>query len=503
MRTLYRASRVHTLSHAETGEWILVDGRHVERVGAGDPPTADRIVDLPGATILPGFVDSHVHLTGTGMSVATPAVAEARSAAELLRAVSEIGVAKSGARLAHGFDETKWELQGLPGIEDLDEAAGEPLILVRVDGHAVLANSAALASSGALEMEGVRHDSSGRPSGLATREAAARLQAWFAEELDDGEIEGYQLQAASLGASRGVTSGHEMSVPMIRGIRDLEVLLRHRDRLPMDVITYVASTDIPLVMDMQVPAIGGDLFLDGSIGAHTAALSGPYADLDSEGVLYFEDDELCEFLHNAHLAGLQVGVHAIGDRAIDQAVRCWGRVYSALDSRQRRHFRARRHRIEHCEMPNEDHLEQLAILGLAVSVQPAFDAEWGSPGRLYELRLGEDRAFAMNPFRSMLDRGLEVGGGSDTPITNFDPAAGIRALEQHHNPIQSLSREEAIRLFTRGGARLAHLEDKKGHLGPGTHADFAAYENDPLTEADMSSLRPLLTVSLGREVHAV
>lgn len=503
MRTLYRASRVHTLSHPETGEWILVDERHVERVGTGDPPSADRIVDLPGATVLPGFVDSHVHLTGTGISAATPAVAEARSAAELIRAVPGIGVGKSGVRFAHGFDESKWEPRGLPSIEDLDDASPDPFILVRVDGHAAVANSAALASSGALELEGIQRDSAGEPTGVALREASARLQAWFAEGLDDGEVEGYQLQAASLGASRGVTCAHEMSVPKVRGVRDLGVLLRHRDRLPIDIVTYVASTDIPLVMDMQAPAIGGDLFLDGSIGAHTAALSEPYADLDDEGVLYYEDDELCEFFHNAHLAGLQVGVHAIGDRAIDQAVRCWGRVYQALDSRQRRHFRARRHRIEHCEMPDEDHLEQLAMLGLAVSVQPSFDAEWGHPGRLYELRLGEHRAFSMNPFRSMLERGLEVGGGSDTPITNFDPAEGIRALEQHHNPLQSVSREDAIRLFTRGGARLAHMDDKKGHLGPGTHADFAAYENDPLAEADTSSLRPVLTVSLGREVHAV
>ncbi len=108
----------------------------------------------------------------------------------------------------------------------------------------------------------------------------------------------------------------------------------------------------------------------------------------------------------------------------------------------------------------------------------------------------------MNPFRSLLDRGLEVGAGSDSPITAIDPLVGIAAFERHHDPAQRLSREQAIRAYTIGSARLAHLEDKKGALEPGSHADFAAFERDPMQAQSLDGLRPILTVSLGREVFA-
>jgi predicted amidohydrolase YtcJ len=154
-------------------------------------------------------------------------------------------------------------------------------------------------------------------------------------------------------------------------------------------------------------------------------------------------------------------------------------------------------------MPDGDLLERAAVLGLGISVQPSFDAEWGHPGGLYEQGLGWERAAGMNPFRGMLERGLVVGAGSDSPVTTIDPMAGITAFESHHEPSQRLSRDEAARLFTVGAARLAHQEDKKGSLEPGKHADFAAYEVDPLREASLEGIRPVLTVSLGRDVYAV
>jgi predicted amidohydrolase YtcJ len=183
-------------------------------------------------------------------------------------------------------------------------------------------------------------------------------------------------------------------------------------------------------------------------------------------------------------------------------LRTWERIYGTLDSRARRHFRARRHRIEHFEMPTSAHVERAAALGLAISIQPAFDALWGQRGGLYEVRLGWERAAGMNPFRSLLERGLEVGVGSDSPITPLDPMAALAALEGHHDPAQRLSRAEAIRLHTIGSARLAHQEGKKGSLEPGAHADLAAYELDPFEAEDLEDLRPVLTVSMGREVSA-
>jgi predicted amidohydrolase YtcJ len=502
VKTLYRARRVYTLGHPAVGEWLLVDDRHVERVGIGEPPAAERVVDLPETTILPGFIDAHVHLTGTTLSAIGIPLEKARSAQELLGFVAEELTHQPSKILAHGFDESHWDRPDLPSLSDLDDLSDVPTILIRADGHIALANTAAIERSAATQEDGVDRDGDGRITGVVRRQANRRLQRWFHEALTDHELRELQLQATATAASRGVTCVHEMAIPPQHGRREVEVLLEHRQQLPVDVMVYVAEKDIPWIMDLGLETLGGDLSLDGSIGARTAAMSAAYIDGDGNGVLYEEDDELAQVFHNAHLGGLQVAVHAIGDQAIEQALRVWERVYRTLDSRQRRHFRARRHRIEHFEMPANDQIERAAALGLAISVQPGFDAEWGHPGQLYERRLGPQRAAGMNPFWTLLGRGLEVGAGSDSPVTPLDPMYGVWSLENHHNAGQRMSREEAIRLFTIGSARLAHLEEKKGSLRPGMQADFAAYEADPLTAPDIADLRPVLTVSRGREVFA-
>jgi predicted amidohydrolase YtcJ len=484
-----------------TGEWLLVDERHVQRAGSGEPPAADRVVDLPGATIVPGFVDTHVHLTPTGIALLNEEVEGARSAADLLAVARARAREPADAVWLQGFDETRWDDPALPTLADLDGVTPLPLAIWRADGHICLANSPAIEKGGVADADGVERAPGGGYSGRVTKEANDRLHRWFAHTLTDHEVQELQLRAAALAASRGVTTVHEMSMPAGQGLRDLEVLLGHRDKLPVDTVPIVATTDIPQIMDLRLPAIGGDLPVDGSIGARTAALAAPYTD-GGDGATYLADEVMEQFFLAGHHAGLQVGVHAIGDRAIEQVLAAWERVYASLDSRGRRHFRARRHRVEHFEMATTGQIERAAMLGLAASVQPAFDATWGHGGGLYEQGLGPERAARMNPFRTMLERGMELGSGSDTPVTPVDPMLGVEAFERHHDPAQRLARAEALRVSTVGGARLAHQEDKKGTLEPGAHADLVAYDGDPLTAPEPRTLRPILTVSLGREVFA-
>ena len=500
MRTLYRASRVHTFSPFGDGEWVLVDGRHIERVGSGEPPAADGVVDLPGTTVLPGFIDAHVHLTGSGMLLDGLDLTSATSRDHLLALVREHLGTRPGQAIGVGFDESRWSDPVFPSLGDLDALSSEPLILMRTDGYVSLANTPALEGSEVASLAGVDRAPGGAPTGVVREPANSRLQRWHFESMSDSEIEGAQLRAAMLAAARGVTCVHEMAIPDKRGRRDIEVLLARRQDLPFDVLVYIADRDIPWIMDLGLRTIGGDLFLDGSIGARTAALMAPYEDAEGSGQLTHDDDELAEFLHNAHLGGLQAGLHVIGDAAIEQGLRVWERVYHSLDSRGRRHFRARRHRLEHFEMASPHHVERAAALGLAISIQPAFDSTWGGDGMMYERRLGAERAGRMNPFRTLIERGLEVGGGSDSPVTPLDPMEGIWALENHHNPAQRMSREQAVRLYTIGGARLGHFA-KKGRLEPGSAADFAVFDADPLDVPDLRGLRPVLTVSRGREVH--
>jgi predicted amidohydrolase YtcJ len=502
VRTLYRASRVHTLGHPRTGEWLVVDDRHVQRVGTGDPPEADRLVELPGATILPGLIDSHVHLTSTGLSLRSDETAAVRSAEALLALAAERSTRGTDPVVLQGFDETRWERPRTPTLSEMDAALDGPLAILRADGHVSLMNSAAIRAAEVEGLEGLEIGPDGAPTGRVTREANRAVHRWLAATRTEHAIEELQLEAAGLAAARGVTALHEMSMPMEDGERDLEVLLRHRGKLPVDVVPIVATMDVPRAIELGLSAIGGDLATDGSVGARTSALSAPYRDRDDGGVSYYGDDELAGFFHDAHGAGLQVGVHAIGDRAIEQVLSAWERIYAGLDSRERRHFRARRHRVEHFEMPTDHHVERAAMLGLAVSVQPAFDLLWGHDGGLYEVGLGPERAARMNPFRTMLQRGIVLGAGSDAPVTPLDPWLAIAAMERHHAPAERLSRVEAIRVHTVGSARLAHQEEKKGSLEPGMHADFCAYDADPFDVPDADGLRPVLTVSLGREVFA-
>ncbi len=502
MRTLYRAARVHTLSYPATGEWLLIDERHVQRVGTGDPPQADRVVDLPGTTIVPGFIDTHVHLSGTGESLDNEDVRLVRSGAELLALAGARAADGDGPVFLCGFDESGWGDATAPTLAELDAVTPRALVIRRADGHVALANTAAILAAGVSAERGADHDPQGALTGRVSQEAMRRLDRWLSLRRSDHEVQELQLKGASLAAARGVTCVHEMSMPHELGMRDLQVFLAQRESLPVDAVPVVATMDIPQAIDLGLASIGGDLPVDGSIGARTAFLFSPYADGSGTGVAYYADDELAGFFHGGHAAGLQVGVHAIGDAAIEQVLTAWERVYQTLDSRERRHFRARRHRIEHFEMASTGQVERAAMLGLAVSVQPAFDLLWGGPGELYEIGLGPERSSSMNAFRSMLDRGVELGAGSDAPVTPLDPMIGVAALERHHDPRQRLSRFEAIRVHTVGGARLAHQEEKKGALGPGMHADFAAFDRDPFEADVVEGLRPVLTVSLGREVFA-
>lgn len=502
MRTLYQAPLVRTLAYPQTGSWVLVDERHIQRAGSGDPPRADRVVDLPGATIVPGMIDAHVHLTRTGLALDNADVEAAGSAEELLRLAEVRAAAGDDVVILQGFDETNWADPRLPTAEELEGAVDRPLLIRRADGHVSLANEAAIRQAGIVEAPGLER-APGQPlAGVLTQEANDLIGRWAMQSLSEHQIQELQLRAAGLAASRGVTTVHEMSMPHDTGERDLAVFLEHRGNLPVDTVLLIATMDVGRVMELGMGAVGGDLPVDGSIGARTAALAAPYIDGEGAGVLYHDDDQLAELFHGGHSAGLQVGVHAIGDRAIEQVLGVWERVYRSLDSRERRHFRARRHRIEHFSMATGRQIERAAMLGLAASVQPTFDQAWGQQGGLYESRLGADRAHGMHAIKSMLDRGIEVGAGSDAPVAPLDPWRSVHALQAAHDTTQRLSRFEAIRLHTLGSARLAYHDEKKGAIAPGFHADLVAYDADPFEVDDVSSLRPILTVSMGREVFA-
>jgi predicted amidohydrolase YtcJ len=485
---------------------VLVEaGRIAAVVPAAQAPTLrpDRVVDLGDATLLPGFVDAHVHLSATGLALHGADLHGAAHPAELLERVrAAADRLPDGPIWGDGWDETRFGRAALPSPAELAAAAGgRPVYLARVDGHQGLATLDLLGAAQALEAPGCARDAAGAPTGVVIDEANHRARRHALAALPDATLVAAQDAALALAARRGVASVHEMAGPDIGGRRDFELLLDRVERLPVEVVGYWGDADLDYVAERKLAQVGGDLFLDGSLGSHTAALSAPYEDQpDTRGVLYHDDAELTELYVRATLAGIQVGVHAIGDAAIGQALRCARRAVRTVGPTA---FTACRHRIEHVELLGSDGADRLAELGLAASVQPAFDAAWGGPDGMYARRLGPRRAKSMNPFADLWRRGVPTGGSSDSAVTPLDPWHGVAAAVHHHRASQRLGPAVAVEVFSLGGRVLARQERACGRVEVGQRADLTAFPGDVLA-ADPLTLEggeAIFTMVAGHLAH--
>lgn len=501
--TLIVADRVVTLGHARVqARAVLVRGGRITWVG-DDPASApehDTRVDLDGCTLGPAFVDAHVHLTPTGVSLRGLDLSGVRSGSELLQAVRTVAEQHTGRVLwGHGYDDHGFDDE-LPGPDEL--AAVTPhcaVYLSRTDGHSCLVDRHTLSASPLSRVEGVERDQHGQPTGVLRREANHIARRWAVGAMSAEELETARRTAATHAARMGIASVHEMGGPDVMGLADLDRWIE--GTWPIEVVPYWGGTDLSVVTERDLRQAGGDLFLDGSLGSHTAALLAPYTDGAENGSLYYGDDELTTFFRDATLAGIQVGVHAIGDAAVRQAVRCWKRVAGALPDYLSGEIRRLRHRIEHLELIPDGLLTDIAELGLVASVQPAFEETWGGPGGMYEARLGPERARTMNPYRTLADLGIPLAFGSDSNVTPMDPWAGVHAAQHRRVEEHALSRLEAVSASCLGGRYAARQDRYAGVVRAGMRADLAAWEGDPFRADDPRGARCVLTVTRGIRAH--
>lgn len=502
--TLLVADRVVTLGHARVdARAVLVRGSRVVWVGhdlSQAPPYRDR-VDLEGCVLGPAFVDAHVHLTPTGLSETGLDLTAVTSGEQLLRAVSNYADQHTGRVIwGHGFDPHRYPDE-LPGPHDLARAAeGRAVYLSRVDGHASLVDWYTLASAPLTRAQGVERDAAGNIVGLLRREANHIVRRWAVGALEDEELAAARRHAVRLAASRGIGSVHEMGGPDIMGLDDFDHWVR--GSWAIEVVPYWGGLDLEVPVSYGLHHGGGDVFLDGSLGSRTAALCAPYADHPGwSGSLELDDDTLTDWIEEATRAGLQVGVHAIGDAALLQVVRCLKAVLARLPENGRDVMRKLRHRIEHAELVPPEVLDELPELGVIASVQPAFEERWGGPEGMYEARLGPARARRMNPFRAFADRGVGVAFGSDANVTPMDPWGAVHAAERRRHPEHAVSRLEAVSMQTLGGRSAARQERFVGVVRAGQRADLAAFEGDPYEDEDPRGARCVLTVVQGRVAH--
>jgi predicted amidohydrolase YtcJ len=196
------------------------------------------------------------------------------------------------------------------------------------------------------------------------------------------------------------------------------------------------------------------------------------------------------YFATAEALGVSAGVHAIGDRAIEQCISTWERVLNGKPS-----IRGNRHFIEHFEIATQQHIDACARLGICLSMQPQFDALWGGTGRMYDVRLGTSRMRSMNALRRVRRAGAVLCGGDDSPVCDLDPLAGMQACLDHYEEDERLDAHEALAMYTVDAAYFGFAETRSGNIAPGLAADLAILDCDPLDGAPFSKCRVLETVS--------
>ncbi|MDR6685061.1 putative amidohydrolase YtcJ [Arthrobacter sp. 1088] len=482
--TLYRNGSIYTAADPFATA-MVVDGDTVAWVGSEQAATSIEdstmdVIDLRGALVAPGFVDSHAHLTETGLALAGLSLTGVRSGRELLDAVA--AASGSGTVIGHGWDETTWQDATLPTLEELEQASGgRQVYLSRIDVHSALVSSSLAASAGLAGMDGFSGDS-GRV--VRTAHTAARLAA---RSFSDAERSGYQERALHYAASNGYVALAEMSAPHICGPEDLRMAMSwNRQTGKPQVLPYwgeLASSEdhARTILDGLGPGVlglAGDLNIDGSIGSRTAALRQDYSDAPGQrGTLYLSADEAAKHLAACSLLGVQAGFHIIGDAGLDVALDALDAAAAEVGEQR---IRAAGHRFEHVELADQAAVEKLAKYSVTVSMQPAFDAMWGGSGGLYEQRLG-GRSKAMNTLAAFYASGVPITFGSDSPVTPLSPWSSIRACLEHSNLDQRISARAAFLGHTRAGWRATkHRNPLMGQLVPGAPASFAVWEVEEL-----------------------
>lgn len=485
--TLYRNGSVYSAADPFATA-MLVEGDTVAWVGSEHAAESLQdarmtVVDLQGALITPGFVDAHAHVTETGAALSSLDLTGAASLDELLDLVAKAAAGTQGLIAGYGWDESAWPERRVPTAAELDAASGHrPVYLARTDVHC-----AVVSGTLAAELKLAEHD--GWDNGFVVR-AAHALARTASRSMDLAQRSRYQQAALKHAASRGIIAVTEMAAPHLSTVADLRQLMGLEGSLGEDPLPQILPywgqlvqseselAEVTAPFEGRLIGLAGDLNMDGSLGARTAALRSPYADApESRGTLYLTAEQAGRHLALATRAGLQGGFHVIGDAGLDTVL---AGLRAAADEVGEERIRASHHRMEHLELADDDAIAELVRFGAVASMQPGFDAAWGGSGGLYEQRLGERNA-SMNRFASLLSAGVMVAVGSDSPVMPMSPWAAIRAAVSHSNPAERISARAAFIGHTRAGWRAAGAGNfMLGQLAPGAPASYAVWEVEEL-----------------------
>jgi len=453
-------------------------------------------MDLAGKTVLPGFIDSHVHFTWTGLRELALDFYPARTVDDVKSIVRQAALETASGNLIFGMGLNHYHFPDwkLPNSDELDAVAPDrPVFIVGVTGHYSLANGLCLKELNLpAETPGLGSDGSLRNS--ANSIAGQKMRTRFS--LEQG-LERLHRAAAKQAVAAGLTTVHALEGADQRNDPAVRALLGISKELPLHLVLWYQTMDVRAVQELGLNRIGGCILLDGDFGPHTAALLNPYVDQpDNRGTLYHTQEEINSFVDRAHRAGLQIAMHAVGDRAVEQALNAYEKAMSSWPRSDARH------RIEHFEIYDKTLAERARQMGIHIAIQPPFNTYFGGHSRLDPI-LGKERALRSDPVRSLIEAGLNVGGGSDSFVTPMKPLYGVHCAVNHSNPNERIEVERALKLYTSDNARMAFEEQQKGSIEVGKLGDLVVLDADP-TVVPSNSIKDIaveMTILGGQVVY--
>lgn len=469
------------------------------------------LIDLEGKVVLPGFIDSHMHLDELGIYLNMVDLRGVKSIEDLKHRVKDYAEkAKTTWILGHGWDQELFKERRWPTRWDLDSVVKDrPVMLSRICLHSAVLNTKAMELTDLLTMNShnVVKDENGEPIGIVKEEAFDLARKKFKETLSLDDYEKFLRDAMSYVSSYGVTTVSFVSCDenSIRGL----CKLWERGEMPIRVRVYLNPEKSEILKELGIKRGFGDerlkingikILCDGSFGSRTAWLSEPYSDEPStQGHPNIEEERLKEIVKEAHNSGLQLAIHGIGDRAIDMILN----AYEELG-----YIKDRRHRIEHASLMREEQIEKMARLGIVASVQPHFViTDWWAKRRV------GDRVKWLYSFKRMIDNGIPIGFGTDSPVEPIDPWETIYAavtrgkyegVEYYEDTKdESLELGEALNAYTSGSAYVIFEEKDLGRIEEGKLADFIVVDRDPfeVEETELRRIKVLETYVGGERVY--
>ena len=520
---------VHTMTQAQpTAEAIAILGQRIIAVGANDEirklaGPATRVIDAKGQTVLPGFNDAHVHFLSGGFQLSSVDLRDAKSPQEFAERIRDFAATLPPGRWITGgdWDHESWPDAKLPTRELIDRyTPNTPVFVNRLDGHMALANSLALKLAGVTgatkDPDGgviVRDPANGLPTGIL--KDAAQSFVWKVIPSPTFEEKLAAARAASNhAASLGVTSVQDVSagadVGVYQNLLDRgELKTRIYAVWPLPRWDRLAQTGVRAHFGSPMLRTGGlKGFADGSLGSTTALFFEPYLDAPGTSGIpsdeMFPDGVMLERVRGADRAGLQVLIHAIGDRANDKILSIYEQVEKEAGARDRRF------RIEHAQHIRAQDIPRFARAKVIASMQPYHAID---DGRWAEKRIGSERAKTTYAFRSLLDAGATLAFGTDWTVAPLNPMLSIYAAVTRRTldgrrpagwvPEQKISVTEAVRAYTLGSAYAEFQENEKGSIAPGKLADVVILSRDifKIDPIEIEKVKVVLTVMDGRVVY--